>query len=278
MMTNLFTIDLEDWYQTQNLADAIPATNWDRMPSHLEQAAERLFALVEGAGIRATVFVPGWNALRHPALISGIAGRSHQIGFHGHMHELIGTLTPTAFRAMVHDGRARLEDITGCPVEAYRAPSWSLTHDTWWALDILAEEGYRFDSSLFLAPHSYGGLSGYAHARPHAVAPTGILEFPVAAIPLFCLRLPFAGGGFFRLWPYRLVRWAFRHLNGNGMPVVFYIHPWEIDPLQPRVAGGATAALRRFKHYVGLTRTERKLQWLLRDMSFTSLREYPYPQ
>ena len=250
----------------QAFACTIPRAAWDSLPRRVEANTERLLALFERAGVQATFFTLGWVAERHPALIRRIVAAGHELASHGHGHELVDRLGEAAFRADVRRARAVLENAGGVAVGGYRAPTFSIGARTPWAFDVLAGEGYRYSSSLYPVRHDLYG-SPDAPRLPHRVAGGALWEFPMTTLALFGRNLPVAGGGWFRLLPYPLFRAALRRCHAaEQRPSVFYTHPWEIDPGQPRVAGAPARA--RFRHYTGLAATERRLGRLLRDFAW----------
>ncbi len=222
-------------------------------------------------GVTATFFVLGWVAERHPRLVRAIHDAGHEIGCHSYWHRLIYQQTPEEFRADLRRGRDVLEDILGIPVRAYRAPSFSVTRDSLWALDVLAEEGFSIDSSIYPTHHDRYGIAG-TPPGPHRIdRPAGtIWEFPPPIWKVLGYPLPIGGGGYFRLYPYGLTRHGLRAVNAAGRPFAFYLHPWELDPDQPRLNPGWSRA---FRHYVNLHRTESRLVRLLRDFAFGPLSE-----
>lgn len=266
---NAMTCDLEDYFQVENLAGVVARDQWPSMPSRLAASTDRVLALFAEAGIQATFFVLGWNAERQPELVRRVAAAGHEIASHGYAHRLITEQTPDEFRADVRHAKALLENLAGVPVLGYRAPTFSITERTRWALDILADEGYRYDSSVFPVRHDRYGIPSaprFLHAVP---SPNGrtLIEFPPTTYRFLGANLPVAGGGYLRLFPVALLAAALRRINRQGHPVMVYFHPWELDPDQPRLP---VRGLRRFRHYVNLRRTARKLQYLLRRLPFTT--------
>jgi polysaccharide deacetylase family protein (PEP-CTERM system associated) len=221
------------------------------------------------ASVRGTFFILGWVAERQPALVRAIQGGGHEIACHGYWHRLIYRQTPEEFRADLRQAQDVLQDITGGPVRAYRAPSFSIIRRSLWALDILIEEGFAIDSSIYPTVHDRYGLAG-APPEPHRlVRPAGELwEFPLPIYRRLGYPLPVGGGGYLRLYPYPCTRHGLQAINAEGRPFVVYLHPWELDPEQPRLAPGR---LRAFRHYVNLHRTERRLRALVRDFRFGTI-------
>lgn len=266
-LVNALTIDVEDYFQVSAFADHVERADWPRRPSHVEANTDRLLELFAAAGVRGTFFVLGWVAERFPGLVTRIAHQGHEIASHGYSHELVYRQTATEFREETKRSKRVLEDIIGAPVNGYRAASYSITRESLWALDILAELGFLWDSSIFPVHHDRYGIAD-AQRWPHALlTPAGhtLIEFPLTTWQVAGQRVPVAGGGYFRLYPYAFTRYALRHVNRvDGQPFIFYLHPWEIDPEQPRIAAGPGA---RFRHYVNLRQCEARLERLLADFS-----------
>jgi polysaccharide deacetylase family protein (PEP-CTERM system associated) len=270
---NAFTVDVEDYYHVAALAPAIPRETWDQRESRVEANTERLLALLAEQGVRGTFFVLGWVAERSPGLVRRIAEAGHEIACHGFSHQLVYRQSPEEFRAETTRAKGCLEDLVGKEVLGYRAASFSVTRASLWALDVLIDLGFRYDSSIFPIRHDRYGLPG-ATPEPHVLrAPSGrtLVEFPMSAARFFGVQVPVSGGGYFRILPYWLTRAGLRQINERrGQPFTFYLHPWEVDPGQPRIKVGA---LSRFRHYTNLERCESRLRRVLADFSFTSMRE-----
>jgi len=254
-----------------NAAGVHLVTGTNRHEMTLFHLADPTVATLDEAGVRATFFVLGWVAERHPGLVRDIQAAGHEIGCHSFWHRLVYRQTPAEFREDLRRARDVLEDLVGEPVIAYRAPSFSITRDSLWALDVLIDEGFLYDSSIYPTHHDRYGLPG-APPRPHRLvrAEGEIREFPLAVYRRLGYPLPVGGGGYFRLYPYALTRHGLRTINAEGRPFAVYLHPWEFDPDQPRLAPGRLGA---FRHYVGLRRTEGRLARLLRDFAFGTLTE-----
>jgi polysaccharide deacetylase family protein (PEP-CTERM system associated) len=266
---NALTVDVEDYYHVSAFEAIAPRERWGSFESRIVGSTGRLLDLFERSSVTATFFVLGWVADRHPELVRSIQAAGHEVACHSYWHRLVYRQTPEEFRADLCRSRDLLQDITGERVTAYRAPSFSITRQSLWALDILVEEGFEIDSSVYPTYHDRYGLPG-APSRPYTIRrPAGVIhEFPMAVWRKFGYPLPVGGGGYFRLYPYLLTRMGLRSLNTRGTPFVAYVHPWEVDPEQPRLAPGR---LRAFRHYVGLRRTEKKLARLLRDFRLGTL-------
>ena len=265
---NALTIDLEDYFHVSALAASVPRSEWSTRPSRVERNTERLLALFDRHGVRATWFVLGCVAERFPDLIRTIAQRGHEIACHGYSHRLVYDQSPADFREETLRARALLEDQAQRPVAGYRAASYSITRRSLWALDVLAEAGFVYDSSIFPVRHDRYGIPGFAR-WPHALqTPAGhrLIEFPLTTWRVAGLNIPIAGGGYFRLYPYWFTRLGLRHVNRHdARAFIFYLHTWEIDPEQPRIQA---SRLSTFRHYTGLGRCEARLDRLLTDFAF----------
>jgi polysaccharide deacetylase family protein (PEP-CTERM system associated) len=270
---NALTVDVEDYFHVQAFADVIAQDQWSQFPKRVEHNTRRLLEIFDRHHVRATFFVLGWVAEHCPSLVSEIASAGHEIGCHGYDHQLIGKKDERGFREDLCRAKAILEDLCEVPVECYRAPSYSVTNQTLWALDIVHREGFHYDSSIFPVFHDQYGIPGaprFPHYRSFGNG-RQILEFPPSTLSLGGANFPMSGGGYFRLLPYGITAWAIRRINEREMqPAMFYLHPWEIDPAQPPVAG---PWLSRFRHYHNLHSTEDKLTRLLEDFSWRTLTE-----
>jgi polysaccharide deacetylase family protein (PEP-CTERM system associated) len=270
--TQLFSIDVEEHFQANAFDRVVSREDWDRQPSRVEGNTERLLDLLGRTGARATCFVLGWVAERHPALVRRIAAEGHEVASHGWWHRRIGSLTPEELRQEVRESKRLLEDLSGQPVVGFRAPSFSITPGREWAFDVLLEEGYTYDSSLFpIRRPDYGYPA--SPVIPHEIRrPSGaLLEIPMATARVFGMRIPAAGGGYLRQLPYALIQRAARDAVARRRPGMFYIHPWEVDPDQPRFPVGM---LTRVRHYGGLEKTLGHLERLLTEFRFTSVAEW----
>ncbi|HKW36630.1 MAG TPA: XrtA system polysaccharide deacetylase [Burkholderiales bacterium] len=271
-MKNAFTVDVEDYFQVEGFAQAIDRNSWEGFRTRVGASTSTLLELLARRGVHATFFVLGWVARKHPEIVRQIAAAGHEVASHGMSHRLVYTQTPEEFRRETRDAKALLEDLAQRPVEGYRAATYSITRRSLWALDILCEEGFRYDSSIFPMRHDRYGIPD-AEPTPHVLtAPGGgrLVEFPISVLRYRGAKVPVAGGGYFRLFPYRFTRWALRRLNEQQQEFVFYIHPWEVDPEQPRV--GEAGALSRFRHYLNLGRCAERLGRLLEDFEFDTMR------
>jgi polysaccharide deacetylase family protein (PEP-CTERM system associated) len=264
------SIDVEDWFQVQNLQAGVPRDTWETQERRVERNTDRMLQLLADAGARGTCFILGWVAERHPKLIKRIAAQGHEIASHGWGHELVYEIGPDRFRKDVGDSKRLLEDLTGERVHGYRAPNFSICD---WALDVLVEQGYTYDSSSFpvVAHDRYGRLSNAPAGKPIYEARAGLTEVCVSVLDFAGRGLPWGGGGYFRMLPYPLFRRGVRRILDKGVPYVFYIHPWEIDPGQPRVKG--LKWQHAFRHYVNLAACEGRWAQLLRDFQWTTVQD-----
>jgi polysaccharide deacetylase family protein (PEP-CTERM system associated) len=265
-IVNALTIDVEDYFQVSAFAPRIRRSDWDAMECRVERNVERILALLADARVTATFFTLGWIAERYPALTRQIADAGHEVASHGFGHERASEQSPDAFLADIRLAKAIIEDVTGRAVKGYRAPSFSVGRRNPWAFDAMASAGYRYSSSLYPIRHDHYGdpdAPRFVHeARP------GLLEIPVATMRMAGRNWPAGGGGYFRLLPYAVSRWTIGRINARDrQPAMFYFHPWELDPDQPRVAGvdGKT----RFRHYVNLRRMAPRLANLLHDFRWS---------
>lgn len=263
------SVDVEDWFHVENLKEVVLRSSWDTRERRVERNTMRILELLEERGARATFFILGWVAERHPRLIRLIAAGGHEIASHGYGHELVYSLSEAEFRADVERSKKCLEDATGQPVTGYRAPCFSITN---WAVAVLQEVGFEYDSSAFptVAHDRYGRLSGVEMGRPIVELRPGFHEVCISCLPLGTRGLPWGGGGYFRLMPFRAWRAGVRRIMRTGSPYLFYIHPWEIDPGQPRVEG--LGRISRFRHYVNLESCEERFRSLLSTLQWTSIR------
>jgi polysaccharide deacetylase family protein (PEP-CTERM system associated) len=262
------TVDVEDYFHVSAFAKVISPQQWEQWPTTVERNTRRLLDLFDETGIRSTFFVLGWVAERYPDLIREIAARGHELASHGYSHQLVYKQTPDVFRAETIRSKQLLEDIAQVPIVGYRAASYSITRQSLWALDILIELGFQWDSSIFPVYHDRYGIPD-SPTRPYRIRAAGgeLLEFPLTTAKLLGYTMPAAGGGYFRLYPYALSRWLFANAaEGNRTPVIFYLHPWEIDPDQPRVPGASLFS--RFRHYNNLERCLPRLKKLIGAFPF----------
>lgn len=267
---NAFTVDVEEYFQVSAFEEQFPREVWDSVPSRLERSVDAVLEIAASAGVRGTFFILGWIARRHPHLVRRIVDAGHEAGCHGLEHRLAYRMDPWSFRADLREALRLVEDATGAPCHLYRAPSFSITRASLWALPILAEEGIRIDSSVFPIRHDRYGIPGAPAApfRPLREHPD-FVEFPPSTITVGRWRIPCAGGGYLRLFPLRWTRAAIRRIQEReGHPALLFVHPWEFDPEQPLVGAGRLAT---FRHRVGLKRSAIRLADLLGRFEFAPL-------
>lgn len=266
-VANALTIDFEDWYQGLE----IPYGNWDSFESRIELSGRRVLEVFEDAGVRATFFILGFIAEKYPSLVKEIAAAGHEVGTHGYSHSFIYRQSAETFREELGRSVRVLEDLTGKKVVGHRAPFFSITKESLWAIDVLQELGIRYDSSIFpVLNYRYGIADAPRYPYLLETNDQSIMEFPISTWKILGKNLPVAGGAYFRIYPYALTRTAFRSINREGRPAVFYLHPWELDPDHPRIDVPRRIAL---THYFNLRATERRLRRLLRDFHFLPMKE-----
>jgi polysaccharide deacetylase family protein (PEP-CTERM system associated) len=271
-IVNAMTVDVEDYFHVSAFQDTVPHSLWDRLESRVVRNTRRLLELFEQRDIRATFFVLGWVAERHPSLVREIAAGGHELASHGYGHRLVYEQSPREFREDIRRSRDVIAAAAGVAVHGYRAPSFSITKQSLWALDIIREEGFAYDASVFPVRHDrYGLPSAPRHFHALEQRAGTLWECPGSTVRIGGVNLPIGGGGYFRLLPYAWTRWGMSRVNSKeGRAAVFYLHPWEIDPDQPRLNG---SLLSRYRHYTNLGRTEERLKRLLSDFRFASLSE-----
>lgn len=272
-IVNAMTVDVEDYFHVAALAQSIDRSRWHEMEYRAENSTRRLLDLFDESGIKATFFVLGWVAKRSPDLIREIHARGHEVASHGMSHKLVFNQTPEEFSGETYESKALLEDIIGTRVLGYRASTYSITRRSLWALDILKEAGFIYDSSIFPIRHDVYGIPDAPQIPSRIPTPKGasIVEFPMSTAPMLGTRLPVSGGGYFRLLPYWLTRSGLAKLNGQlGRPFIFYLHPWEVDPGQPRIPA---RLLSRIRHYTNLGRCEARLRRLIGEFRFAPVRD-----
>lgn len=268
-LRNYLTIDVEDYFQVAAFEDIASIAHWSSFESRVVKNTERILETLEDNSVKATFFILGWTAENFPGLVRDICESGHGIGCHSYLHRKIYTLTPVEFREDTSKAKAILEDISGLQVIGYRAPSYSITKKSLWALDILVELGFTYDSSIFPIVHDNYGIP--ESPRFHYVHPqSGIIEFPMSTIVVAGRNIPVSGGGYFRLFPYWFTHLALKRINEKEQqPFVFYLHPWEIDPEQPRFKNASLRS--RFRHYNHLGVAEKRFTRLLKDFEFCPL-------
>jgi polysaccharide deacetylase family protein (PEP-CTERM system associated) len=272
-MRNALTIDVEDYYHVSAFEAVVQPQDWEQYESRVEKNTDKVLALLADKQVKATFFVLGWVAERYPHLVRRIAAEQHEVACHGYSHRRVYTQTPEVFRNETRKAKGLLEEAAGMPIVGYRAASYSITHQSLWALDILAEEGFQYDSSIFPIRHDLYGIPN--HPRfPHVWQGHGarpIVEFPLSTVRIAGVNFPVAGGGYLRLFPYAITHLAMRYLNHREkQAAIVYFHPWELDPEQPRMPAGR---LSQFRHYTNLERMQKKLQRLLGSFIFAPVRD-----
>lgn len=264
MLTNAMTVDVEDYFQVSAFEPYIAREQWEQWPRRVERNTHHILDLFAESGVKATFFTLGWVAERHPALIRRIVADGHELASHGYAHIRATQQTPAEFRADVTRTKALLEDLGGVAILGYRAASYSIGAGNLWALAELEQAGYRYSSSIYPIRHDLYGMPEAPRFAFHPENGASLLEVPVTTVTIFGKTLPCGGGGWFRLWPYALSRWALRRVNQHDrQPGLFYFHPWEIDSEQPRPSGITLKT--RVRHYLNLHRMEKRLRLLLRD-------------
>ena len=261
-ITNALTIDVEDYFQVSAFAPYIRRDEWDSRECRVEGNVDRILVMLAERQVQATFFTLGWVAERYPQLVRRIVAGGHELASHGYGHERASDLSEAAFREDITRSKHMLEDLSGSPVLGYRAPSFSIGTGNLWAFDQLARAGYRYSSSIYPIKHDHYGMPDSPRFAYRVGA--GLLEVPVSTVRIGKRNQPSPGGGWFRLMPYGMSRWMLTRVNREDREAaIFYFHPWEIDPAQPRIPG--INAKTRFRHYVNIGRTENRLRQLLQD-------------
>lgn len=264
---NAMTVDVEDYFQVSAFEKAIDRSQWDNIPCRVDRNMDRILGLFAEKEIKATFFTLGWVAERYPDLIRRIVNEGHELASHGYSHTRVTQQSPKEFREDINKAKKLLEEIAGVAVKGYRAPSYSIGATNLWALDELYEAGYCYSSSIYPVKHDLYGMPEASRFAFRPRGEQGILEIPITTIRFGNKNFPCGGGGFFRLYPYAVSRWALRKVNNaEQQSGIFYFHPWEIDPGQPRQQGINFKT--RFRHYLNLDRMESRLQALMRDFSW----------
>jgi polysaccharide deacetylase family protein (PEP-CTERM system associated) len=261
MQTSIFSVDVEDWFHILDVPSAPVISEWAGLPSHVEKNFRKLLDLFSDCNVQVTCFFLGWVGERFPHLVKEAVARGHEIASHGYGHQLVFNQTRDQFHDDVRRARLLLEDISGTPVVGYRAPGFSTTEDTPWFFEALVAAGYQYDSSVFPAARGHGGIRD-GRREPHRMDEVGLVEFPISVGDMMSKRVCFFGGGYLRLFPYWLIRKKAHEVLAEGRPVVFYIHPREIDPRHPRLP---MSRKRTFKSYVNLETTEWKVRQVFKD-------------
>ncbi len=266
---NAMSVDVEDYFQVSAFESIIDRADWDRLECRVESNTRKALALFAAADVKATFFVLGWVADRYPGLVREIVENGHELASHGYSHSRITMLDSVQFREEIRTSKRILEEIGGVEVKGYRAPSYSIVNSTLWAHELLAEEGYRYSSSVYPIKHDLYGIPDAPRFK-YDVPQLNMVEIPVSTITVYGRNIPCGGGGYFRLFPYPLSKWAIQRVNGKeGLPCNFYFHPWELDPDQPRQHNIPLKT--RIRHYLNLSRMESRLQRLLSDFSWGTM-------
>lgn len=264
VIRNAMTIDVEDYFQVSAFAEHISRDIWPSLPCRVERNIDCILALLSDADVKATFFTLGWIAERYPDMVKRIVREGHELASHGYGHLRASDQSRAEFQDDVSRSKALLESIGGQAVVGYRAPSFSIGTNNLWALDVLLNAGYKYSSSIYPIKHDHYGMPDAPRFSFYPNGPDGLLELPITTVRFMQRNLPAGGGGYFRLFPYRLSRWLLNRVNRQDkQPGIFYFHPWEVDPEQPRQQGVGMKT--RFRHYVNLTRTENRLKALTRD-------------
>jgi polysaccharide deacetylase family protein (PEP-CTERM system associated) len=269
MIKNYLTIDVEDYYQVSAFEHIVGHGKWDNFSSRIENNTKAILDIIESFDVKATFFVLGWIADKYPGVVRDIHSRGNEVGCHSYFHRLIYNMPHEEFRSDTKKTKDILEQITGSAVHGYRAPSYSITNDTLWALDILEELGFTYDSSIFPIYHDRYGIPDSPRFK-YKLPNSNLVEYPISTSVLSGIKIPVSGGGYFRLLPYSFTRMALRRVNNKEkQPFVFYLHPWEIDPGQPKMSG--INIFSKFRHYHSLDKTAARFKRLLKDFKFTTI-------
>lgn len=270
---NAFTIDVEDYFQVEAFSGVVDRAAWNTYECRVEHNTDIILDLLDTKDIKGTFFVLGWIAKKYPALVKKIVQQGHEIASHGMTHQLIYKQTPKIFKEETHESKILLEDLAQTKVLGYRAATYSITEKSLWALDILLEEGFKYDSSIFPIRHDRYGIPGMNPEIHKIKSPKGgsIIEFPISIVKANNLTIPIAGGGYFRLFPFFVSKWGLAKINKTGKPFVFYLHPWELDPGQPVMKG--ISNFTKFRHYVNISKANEKLSKLISTFEFTTMKQ-----
>lgn len=275
-IVNALTVDVEDYFQVTAFERRVSRDSWGQLPSRVNKNTLKILDLFDELSVKGTFFILGWVAERFPDLVREISRRGHEIACHGYGHELVYRIGPQQFRADIRKAKSCIEDLAGVAVYGYRAPSYSITKESLWALDILIEEGFRYDSSIFPVYHDIYGMPDAPRFPYKIIRPAGtLLEFPLTTLLLHVagkqLRVPIAGGGYLRLLPTSLFSRGITHINSRDkQPTVLYFHPWEIDPEQPRIRANFKS---RFRHYLNLDKMEGRIRHLLGSVPYGPMQD-----
>ncbi len=285
MIKNFMTIDVEDYFHVSAFESLSPPSSWSRRECRVERNTDLVLEIMAQHDVKATFFILGWVAEHYPQLARTIVAQGHEIACHGYLHQRVSTQDRATYRDDIRKAKAILEDQSGQEVLGYRAPSYSITRQTDWAFEELIEAGFRYDSSIFPMKHDFYGIPDWPRFSGYAVEQNGawvagdemssggkgIREIPITTVRMGQRNLPIAGGGYFRLLPYPVTRWGLKGINQKeNQPFVFYLHPWEFDPEQPRMEGAGRKS--RFRHYLNLNKTEGRFRKLISDFDFVPLK------
>jgi polysaccharide deacetylase family protein (PEP-CTERM system associated) len=270
---HILSVDVEDYFHVEAFAGVVSRESWNSYPCRVVDNCNRLLDILDRYGVKATFFTLGWVAERFPAIIRKIGNRGHELACHSFWHRKVDLLRPSQFRADTRDACDAIEQAASVPVTGYRAPTWSISPRSLWAFDILAEEGFEYDSSIYPIHHDLYGIPGANRYAYTQICKNGqkLLEFPPATARIAGINFPAAGGGYLRIFPLAYTHWVFRQFEQARQPLVVYLHPWELDPEQPRIEGPLKS---RFRHYTGLHRTQERLEALLQRYRFVPFREH----
>ena len=270
---HILTVDVEDYFHVEAFAGTVSRTTWDQYSPRVVDNSRRLLDIFDRHDVKATFFVLGWVAERFPTIVREIHERGHELACHSYWHRKVDSLTPAQFRSDTREACDVIENAASVRVSGYRAPTWSITRRSLWAFDVLAEEGFEYDSSIYPIHHDLYGIPGanrYPYVQPCSNGQS-LLEFPPATAKIAGMTFPAAGGGYLRIFPRAYTSWVFRQFEKAGKSLVLYLHPWEIDPEQPRLAGPLKS---RFRHYTNLHRMQERLEFLLQRYRFVPFRSY----
>ena len=269
-MKNAMTIDVEDYFQVSAFESLVKISDWESITPRVEANTYRLLEKFSEHNTKATFFTLGWVAKKFPGLIKEIVNNGHELASHGMLHQRASSQDRETFKRDVGDAKRLLEDIGGVSIIGYRAPSFSFTNDNLWTYEVLSEEGYRYSSSVYPVAHDHYGIPDAPRFK--YTTKSGVLEIPLSTLSLCGKNIPISGGGYFRLYPYVMTRWAISHLiNMDGQPYIFYLHPWEIDYDQPRMRQAPLKS--QFRHYLNLNKVDSRLEALLTDFEWSSMAE-----
>ncbi len=264
---NALTVDVEEYFHVSAFASRIARDAWDWLPGRIERDVDLILGILDDHHAHATFFILGWIAERYPHVVRHILEQDHEVASHGHAHERATSQSRAQFLRDVTRSKRALEDITGVTVKGYRAPSFSIGRDNLWALDSLREAGYRYSSSIYPIQHDHYGMPDAPRFAFYPEGPDGVLELPITTVSFLDRNMPAGGGGYFRLLPYNVSRWCLQRVNDvDRQPCVFYFHPWELDPGQPRVRGISVRT--RFRHYLNIGSMERRIRALCTDFEW----------